>query len=192
MSKLVINENIKEVTNTVGTGDLTLSGPVYGKQGFYSHCVDGDICWYELTDGTDDVWEIGKGTWRTGNILERTYVYSSSNNNSAVNLVAGPKYVCITRPINEGALVTPYVNRTSTGTAHTGVGEFAGYICTVAAGNITIYDNTSAAGTVIVPTTALTLGAHPIFGAGTNGRLELKTGCHVVLSGAATVNVLVG
>jgi hypothetical protein len=88
--------------------------------------------------------------------------------------------------------VTPYVNRTATGTAFTGACEYAGYICTVAAGNITVYDNTSAAGTAIVPTTALVVGAFPIFGAGTNGKMALTTGCHVVLSGAATVNVLVG
>ncbi len=88
--------------------------------------------------------------------------------------------------------VSPYVTRTTTGTAFTGACEFAGYICTVAAGNITVYDNTSAAGTVIVPTTALAVGAFPIFGAGTNGKMALTTGCHVVLSGAATVNVLVG
>jgi hypothetical protein len=88
--------------------------------------------------------------------------------------------------------VTDYVNLTATGTAFTGACEFAGYVCTVAAGNITIYDNTSAAGTVIVPTTALALGAFPIFGTGTNGKMALTTGCHVVLSGAATVNVLVG
>lgn len=87
--------------------------------------------------------------------------------------------------------VSAYVNLTATGTAHTGGGEFGGYICTVAAGNITIYDNTSAAGTVLVPTTALTVGAFPIMGAGTNTRLALTTGCHVVLSGAATVNILV-
>lgn len=88
--------------------------------------------------------------------------------------------------------VTDYVNLTATGTAFSGACEFAGYVCTVAAGNITVYDNTSAAGTVIVPTTALAVGAFPIFGAGTNGKMALTTGCHVVLSGAATVNVLVG
>jgi len=87
--------------------------------------------------------------------------------------------------------VSAYVNLTATGTAHTGAGEFGGYICTVAAGNITIYDNTSAAGTVLVPTTALVVGSYPIMGAGTNTRLALTTGCHVVLSGAATVNILV-
>ena len=87
---------------------------------------------------------------------------------------------------------TPYVELTATGTAFTGVCEYAGYYCTVAAGNITVYDNTSAAGTVIVPTTALATGPFPIFGAGTNGKQYLGTGCHVVLSGAATVRILVG
>jgi hypothetical protein len=88
--------------------------------------------------------------------------------------------------------VSPYVNLTATGTAFSGECEFAGYICTVAAGNITVYDNTAASGTVIVPTTALVVGAFPIFGPGTNGKMLLSTGCHVVLSGAATVNMLVG
>ena len=101
------------------------------------------------------------------------------------SLVSGDEIIALSE-------VTDYVNLTATGTAFTGACEYAGYVCTVAAGNITIYDNTSAAGTVIVPTTALVVGAYPIFGAGTNGKMALTTGCHVVLSGAATVNVLVG
>ena len=101
------------------------------------------------------------------------------------SLVSGVEIIALSE-------VTDYVNLTATGTAFTGACEFAGYVCTVAAGNITVYDNTSAAGTVIVPTTALAVGAFPIFGAGTNGKMTLTTGCHVVLSGAATVNVLVG
>lgn len=89
--------------------------------------------------------------------------------------------------------VTAYVTRTTTGTPFTGACEYAGYICTVAAGNITVYDALDATvpGNLIVPTTALALGTFPIFGAGTNGKLALTTGCHVVLSGAATVKVLV-
>lgn len=89
--------------------------------------------------------------------------------------------------------VSAYVAATASAgaTVHTGTGEFGGYICTVAAGNITIYDNTAASGTVLVPTTALAVGSFPIMGAGTNTRLVLATGCHVVLSGAATVQVLV-
>jgi hypothetical protein len=89
--------------------------------------------------------------------------------------------------------VSAYVAATASSgaTLVSGACELAGYICTTAAGNITIYDNTSAAGTVIVPTTALVVGSYPIMGAGTNTRLALTTGCHVVLSGAAAVNVLV-
>jgi len=85
------------------------------------------------------------------------------------------------------AEVTPYVNMTATGTAFTGPCELAGFDCTVAVGNITIYDNTSAAGVVIVPTTALTVGRTEFL-----YKRSLGLGCHVVLSGAATVNVLVG
>lgn len=74
----------------------------------------------------------------------------------------------------------------------TGPCELAGWFCSVAAGTITIYDALSATGTPIVPATALVVGPMPIFGAGTPGKLALNTGCFVVLSGAATVRVLVG
>lgn len=82
--------------------------------------------------------------------------------------------------------VTDYTQITATGTVVTGPCELAGYDCVVAAGNITIYDGTSTAGAVIVPTTALSVGRVE-FGF----KRALKNGCHVVLSGAATVNVLV-
>lgn len=88
--------------------------------------------------------------------------------------------------------VTPYVNMTATGTAFSGACEFGGFICTTAAGNITVYDGTSTSGTIVVPQTALVVGVNPIFGQGTNGKLRLTNGCHVVLSGAAVVNILVG
>ena len=88
--------------------------------------------------------------------------------------------------------VQPYVQLTATGTAFTGPCEFGGVICTAAAGNITVYDGTSAAGKVIMPTQALAVGPLPVFGPGTTGKLALTAGCHVVLSGAATVLVLVG
>jgi len=74
-------------------------------------------------------------------------------------------------------------------TALTGAGTFAGYRCTTAAGNITVYDNTAASGKVLVPTTALTVGSFPIYGAGHPGRVVVTTGVHVVLSGAAVVYV---
>lgn len=91
------------------------------------------------------------------------------------------------------AETTSYVTPTpSTGSvAVSGACELAGWFCSVAAGTITIYDALSATGTPIVPATALAVGPMPIFGAGTTGKLALTTGCFVVLSGAATVRVLV-
>lgn len=91
------------------------------------------------------------------------------------------------------AETTPYVNATASAgaTVFSGACELAGWYCSVAAGTITIYDALSATGTPIVPATTLVVGPLPIFGAGTTGKLALTTGCHVVLSGAATVRVLV-
>lgn len=64
------------------------------------------------------------------------------------------------------------------------------YRCTVAAGNITVYDNSAASGKILVPTTALALGTFPIGGAGSPLAVLLATGSiTVVLSGAATVFV---
>ena len=78
-------------------------------------------------------------------------------------------------------------NPTATTTVLTGAGAYAGYRCTTAVGNITVYDNTAASGKVLVPTTALAVGAFPIYGAGHNGRVAVATGVTVVLSGAAVV-----
>jgi hypothetical protein len=84
---------------------------------------------------------------------------------------------------------TPYVNRTATGTVFTGPCELAGYDCiaVTASPTITIYDNTSAAGTIVVPTTTLVLGRVEFA-----WKRALAIGCHVVLSGVQTVNILVG
>ena len=91
------------------------------------------------------------------------------------------------------AETSPYVTPTaSTGSsAFSGACELAGWYCSVAAGTITIYDALSATGTAIVPATTLAVGPLPIMGAGTTGKIALTTGCWVVLSGAATVRVLV-
>lgn len=85
--------------------------------------------------------------------------------------------------------VTPEVlaNPTATTTVLAVPGVYAGYRCTTAAGNITVYDSLSASGKVLVPTTALALGAFPIFGAGNPRALQVTIGVTVVLSGAGVV-----
>ena len=143
-----------------------------------------DFVGQQCFDTTNNLWYRAHGSVSTSWRPDTQAIVDGSGNVTGLTGNAG-QVLALTE-------VSPYVNRTSTGTAFSGACEFAGYICTVAAGNITIYDNTAASGTIIVPTTALALGAFPIFGPGTNGKMRLTTGCHVVLSGAATVNVLVG
>lgn len=83
-----------------------------------------------------------------------------------------------------------YVTLTGSATAFAGPCEIVGWYCSVAAGNITIYDALSATGTPIVPATALVAGPMPILGPSTVDRIRFDTGCHVVLSGAATVRIV--
>ena len=121
-----------------------------------------------------------------------TYLITSNLATGAVPF--DPSFVTIEGAIYKLSETTPYVTVTgiTAGTAASSTAcELAGWYCSVAAGNITIYDALSATGTPIVPATALAVGPMPIFGAGTTGKLALTTGCHVVLSGAATVRVLV-
>jgi hypothetical protein len=81
---------------------------------------------------------------------------------------------------------TPYVTKTTTGSVVGTPCELAGYDCIVAAGTIQIRDG-GAAGTIIVPATALTVGRVEFL-----YKRVLTVDCYIELSGAATVNVLVG
>lgn len=73
-------------------------------------------------------------------------------------------------------------------TIKTGPAGFFGFVCVSStAGTITVYDNTSAAGTVLYAKDALAKGdAVHLGGLG----LAAKNGLHVVIGGAATVNVM--
>lgn len=73
-----------------------------------------------------------------------------------------------------------------TATGSVACDEYAGYVCTVAAGNITLYFGTDATGQLLSATAALALGPMPAMGAGTNGRRQVPGGSvHAVLSDAA-------
>jgi hypothetical protein len=70
------------------------------------------------------------------------------------------------------------VSLAASGLAKSGAAKLMYIDCTVAAGNITVYDNTAASGTVVVATTAL-------FQARSMMATAFSTGCYVVLSNAA-------
>lgn len=93
---LVVADRVQETTSTTSTSSYSLSGAVLGFRAFSSVCVDGDTVYYTAENGTD--WEVGLGTWGTGNVLARTIILSSSNSGSAVNWSAGSKNVFLTVP----------------------------------------------------------------------------------------------
>jgi hypothetical protein len=72
--------------------------------------------------------------------------------------------------------------------------ELAGWICTVAAGDITIYYGANSSGQILMPTTALTSGPRPIMGVGHNGKLPiLGEQIYVLLSNSsARVSIIPG
>jgi hypothetical protein len=96
----IIKDRVKEGTTTTGTGALTLGGSSATFEPFNSYMSNGDTTYYAVvhtTSGVDE-WEVGLGTWNTGNTLTRTTVLSGSNGTSAVDFASGTKDVFMTYP----------------------------------------------------------------------------------------------
>lgn len=89
----VAGDRIKETTTTTGTGTLTLAGAAAKFRAFSAIAVNNDTATYSVVHQTLDEWEVGIGTWLTGNLLARTTILASSNAGAAVNFSAGTKDV---------------------------------------------------------------------------------------------------
>jgi hypothetical protein len=99
----IIKDRVKEGTSSVGIGAIDLSGSASTFTTFNSFMTDGDTTYYAIvhtTSGVDE-WEVGLGTWNTGNILTRTTILSGSNGTSAVDFSAGIKDVFMTYPASK-------------------------------------------------------------------------------------------
>lgn len=92
----IVADRVRETSTTTGTGSYTLAGPATGFRAFSYVCYDGDTVYYTAENGTD--WEVGIGTWGTGNVLARTTILVSSNSDSPVDWLAGTKNVFLTVP----------------------------------------------------------------------------------------------
>lgn len=92
---LVWQDRTLETTTTTGTGTYALLGAVTGYQSF-SGVGNTNTCYYSITNGTD--WEVGLGTWATGNSLARTTILDSSNAAAAVSWAAGTKTIWLDSP----------------------------------------------------------------------------------------------
>lgn len=94
----ILNDRVLETTTTTGTGALTLDGAPSGYQTFNDGVAVSNTTFYAIFNTAAAEWELGLGTLSSSNILARTAVYSSSNNNLAVNFSAGTKNVFVTLP----------------------------------------------------------------------------------------------
>lgn len=92
----LLADRVKETSTTTGTGTLSLAGAVAKFRAFSAVLANNDTTIYAIVHQSANEWEIGRGTWTTGNNLARTQVLASSNAGAAVNLSAGTKDVYIT------------------------------------------------------------------------------------------------
>lgn len=96
---LVLENRVKEISTTTGTGVLTLSGAMTGFRTFASRCAVGDTFRYTL-QGVDShgvptgEWEVGIGTYSAANQITRS-VLDSSSAGVAVDLSVGTKQIWI-------------------------------------------------------------------------------------------------
>ena len=99
----IIKDRVKEFTTSTGTGAIALGGASETFDAFSSYMADGDTTYYAIvtTVSSTDEWEVGLGTWNTGNTLTRTTVLAGSNGTSPVNFSAGTKDVFMTLPASK-------------------------------------------------------------------------------------------
>lgn len=137
---LIIEDRVKETTTSTGTGPVLLAGAPVGHRRFSSVCALGDTVTAAIVavDGSGQPlgeWEAGLYTYSATNTLTRTTVYSSSNNDLAVNFSAGTKHVYIDVlanyikqfvTVNPDASVMPYGQDPANYTALKFQDEFSG------------------------------------------------------------------
>jgi hypothetical protein len=95
---LVLKDRVKETTATSGTGTILLDGAATGYQSF-AVIGNTNTTYYTIAGGSD--WEVGIGTYYSGNTsLSRDTILASSNANAAVTL-SGTYDVFVTYPAEE-------------------------------------------------------------------------------------------
>jgi hypothetical protein len=96
---LVINNRVRELTSTTGTGTVTLGGAVGGFQTFAAGIGNDNTTYYTISINSENEWEVGRGTLNSdSSTLARTEVLESSNSDAAVDFSAGSKEVFCTLP----------------------------------------------------------------------------------------------
>lgn len=108
---IIVNDRVRELTSTTGTGSVTLSGAPSGFQTFNAGIGVNNQTYYTIADAATGAWEVGIGTLTGATTLARTQVLRSSNANALVNFGSGTKDVFVTYPADMS------VSQADTGTA---------------------------------------------------------------------------
>lgn len=113
-------DRVKELSYTMGTGNLVLSGPISGFSSFNSAYANHDNLFYAITDGSS--YEVGSGVYidDVQDELVR-FPFKSSNNNLLVDFPEGTKEVYVTYPATHSVYsasgVANFVSPRSSGVA---------------------------------------------------------------------------
>ena len=159
----LIKDRVLETCSSPGTGAATLLGAVTGYQSFSTafSSTNGTTTYYCIADQGGANWEVGLGTWNTGNTLTRTTVIASSNAGATVNFASGTQNIFCTYPAeyavySGGPLGTPSSGTVTnlTGTASININGTVG-ATTRASGDFT----TLSANTVTSTTPVLSFNA---------------------------------
>jgi hypothetical protein len=101
---LVLKDRVKSNTVTTGTGTIVLGGAALGYQGFDA-IGNANSTYYTIADSTAGDWEVGIGTYYSGNTsLTRDTVLASNNSSALVSFPAGTKDVFVTQPAEVTAI----------------------------------------------------------------------------------------
>jgi hypothetical protein len=138
---LILSDRVQETSTSIGTGTISLAGAVTGYQSF-AVIGNGNTTYYTIADQSGSNWEVGIGTYYSGNTsLARTTILASSNSNAAVLFTAGTKSVFVTYPAekaiySDAGNVTTITNFASANVLITG-GTISGSNITIPAANVT-------------------------------------------------------
>jgi hypothetical protein len=92
--QISIFDRVKELSYTLGTGNLLLNGPVPGFSSFGTRYQNNQNLFYAITDGAR--YEIGSGVYLNNQIIRFPFI--STNNNNVINFPEGIKEVYATYP----------------------------------------------------------------------------------------------
>ena len=102
----LIKDRVLETCNAPGIGAVTPLGAVTGYQSFSAafSSTNGTTTYYCIADQGGANWEVGLGTWNTGNTITRTTVLASSNGGSTVNFSTGTQNIFCTYPSEKAVI----------------------------------------------------------------------------------------